>query len=157
MPSQKLRHSTLIQNGTAAQSDFDGIQKRVREDVDRATDEAERSPMPNPQDAGRGLFAGDGYWMAETIYLDATTQAMSEEMERDENPAPVLNAPPYPPTSSPIRNTREMQFIAFDCLDAPIKRVASLDVPTPYSPPLEAAWMPNRDKVLAAARELLAY
>ena len=46
---------------------------------------------------------------------------------------------------------------AFDYLDAPVKRVASLDVPTPYSPPLEAAWLPNRDKVLAAARELLAY
>jgi len=46
---------------------------------------------------------------------------------------------------------------AFDYLDAPIKRVAALDVPTPYSPPLEAFYLPNRDKVLAAARELLAY
>jgi len=46
---------------------------------------------------------------------------------------------------------------AFDYLDAPIKRVAALDVPTPYSPPLEAFALPNRDKVLAAARELLAY
>jgi 2-oxoisovalerate dehydrogenase E1 component beta subunit len=46
---------------------------------------------------------------------------------------------------------------AFDHLDAPVKRVASLDVPTPYSPPLEAFYLPNRDKVVAAARELLAY
>jgi pyruvate/2-oxoglutarate/acetoin dehydrogenase E1 component len=46
---------------------------------------------------------------------------------------------------------------AFDYLDAPIKRVASLDVPTPYSPPLEQAYLPNRDKVLVAARELLSY
>jgi 2-oxoisovalerate dehydrogenase E1 component beta subunit len=46
---------------------------------------------------------------------------------------------------------------AFDYLDAPVKRVASLDVPTPYSPPLEAYYLPNKDKVLAAARELLAY
>ncbi|HEX9161775.1 MAG TPA: transketolase C-terminal domain-containing protein, partial [Thermoanaerobaculia bacterium] len=46
---------------------------------------------------------------------------------------------------------------AFDYLDAPVKRVASLDVPTPYSPPLEAAYLPNKDKVIAAARELLAY
>ena len=46
---------------------------------------------------------------------------------------------------------------AFDYLDAPIKRVASLDVPTPYSPPLEAFYLPNRDKVLQAARELLDY
>jgi 2-oxoisovalerate dehydrogenase E1 component beta subunit len=46
---------------------------------------------------------------------------------------------------------------AFDYLDAPIKRVASLDVPVPYSPPLEAAYLPNKEKVLAAARELLGY
>jgi len=46
---------------------------------------------------------------------------------------------------------------AFDYLDAPIKRVAALDVPTPYSPPLEAFALPNKDKVLAAARELIAY
>ena len=38
-----------------------------------------------------------------------------------------------------------------------IKRVAALDVPTPYSPPLEEYYLPNRDKVIAAARELLAY
>jgi 2-oxoisovalerate dehydrogenase E1 component beta subunit len=46
---------------------------------------------------------------------------------------------------------------AFDYLDAPIKRVASLDVPTPYSPPLEAFYLPNKEKVLSAARELLRY
>jgi len=46
---------------------------------------------------------------------------------------------------------------AFDYLDAPIKRVAALDVPTPYSPPLEAFALPDKAKVLAAARELMAY
>ena len=42
-------------------------------------------------------------------------------------------------------------------LDAPIKRVAALDVPTPYSPPLEAAALPDKARLLAAARELLRY
>src|SRR5258707_10412140 len=46
---------------------------------------------------------------------------------------------------------------AFDYLDAPIKRIGALDVPTPYSPPLEAYVLPNKEKVLLAARELLAY
>jgi 2-oxoisovalerate dehydrogenase E1 component beta subunit len=46
---------------------------------------------------------------------------------------------------------------AFEWLDAPIKRVASLDTPTPYSPPLEDFYRPNKDKVLATARELLRY
>jgi 2-oxoisovalerate dehydrogenase E1 component beta subunit len=46
---------------------------------------------------------------------------------------------------------------AFDYLDAPIKRVAALDVPTPYSPPLETYYLPDRQKVVKAARELLEY
>jgi pyruvate/2-oxoglutarate/acetoin dehydrogenase E1 component len=46
---------------------------------------------------------------------------------------------------------------AFDYLDAPVCRVASLDVPVPYSPPLEMAMLPSVDKVTEAARRLLAY
>ena len=46
---------------------------------------------------------------------------------------------------------------AIDALDAPVKRIASLDVPTPDSPPHERFYLPNKDKVIAAARELLAY
>ena len=46
---------------------------------------------------------------------------------------------------------------AFDYLDAPVRRVASIDSPVPYSPPLESFFLPNKDKVLAAARDLLAY
>jgi pyruvate dehydrogenase E1 component alpha subunit/2-oxoisovalerate dehydrogenase E1 component alpha subunit len=52
----------LTEMGMASQADFDAIQQRVRQEVDAATDEAERSPMPDPGDAGKGLFAGDGYW-----------------------------------------------------------------------------------------------
>jgi len=52
----------LVEGSVAQQGDFDAIQQRVRKDVDTATDEAERSPMPRPEDAALGLFAGDGYW-----------------------------------------------------------------------------------------------
>lgn len=52
----------LLELGVAAQADLDGIQQRVKRELDNAVDEAERSPMPRPEDAGRGLFAGDGYW-----------------------------------------------------------------------------------------------
>lgn len=45
----------------------------------------------------------------------------------------------------------------FEYLDGPIVRVASLDTPVPYSPPLEQAFMPNVDKVVAAARKLVEY
>ena len=53
---------TLMEHGFAAQDQFDAIQNRVRQEVDAATDEAERSPMPQPHEAALGLFAGDGYW-----------------------------------------------------------------------------------------------
>jgi 2-oxoisovalerate dehydrogenase E1 component beta subunit len=51
-------------------------------------------------------------------------------------------------------------FIAeelFEELDGPIVRVASIDTPTPYSPPLEDFFLPNAEKVAAAVRKLAAY
>ncbi len=54
----------LMEQKTATQAEFDAIQKRVRDEVDRATDEAEKSPMPQPHEAALGLFKGDGYWEA---------------------------------------------------------------------------------------------
>ena len=52
----------LVEAGIAATADFEAIQSRAKREVDAATDEAERSPMPNPEEASLGLFAGDGYW-----------------------------------------------------------------------------------------------
>ncbi len=45
----------------------------------------------------------------------------------------------------------------FEYLDAPIVRLASLDTPVPYSPLLEAAYMPGVEKIVAAAKKLIAY
>jgi TPP-dependent pyruvate/acetoin dehydrogenase alpha subunit len=55
---------TLIENKIARAEDFEAIQKRVRAEVDAATDEADRAPMPRGEEAALGLFAGDGYWDA---------------------------------------------------------------------------------------------
>ncbi len=46
---------------------------------------------------------------------------------------------------------------AFSWLDAPVRRVAYPDRPSPYAKVLERELLPDRDKVLAVARELLAY
>ncbi|KAB2878467.1 alpha-ketoacid dehydrogenase subunit beta [bacterium] len=46
---------------------------------------------------------------------------------------------------------------AFEHLDAPIRRLAAIDTPVPYSPPLEAHFLPNKDKMLKVMRELAAY
>ncbi len=45
----------------------------------------------------------------------------------------------------------------FEELDGPILRVTSLDTPVPYSPPLEEHFLPNAEKIAAAARELARY
>jgi 2-oxoisovalerate dehydrogenase E1 component beta subunit len=46
---------------------------------------------------------------------------------------------------------------AFEDLDGPITRVTGLDTPVPYSPPLEDRFLPNTEKIVAAARELAQY
>jgi pyruvate dehydrogenase E1 component beta subunit len=43
---------------------------------------------------------------------------------------------------------------AFYSLDAPVKRLGAMDVPIPFSPPLEDETVPTPDSVAAAAREL---
>ena len=45
----------------------------------------------------------------------------------------------------------------FESLDGPVVRVATPDVPIPFSPPLEQAVLPSVDRVREACRELLAY
>ena len=44
---------------------------------------------------------------------------------------------------------------AFDYLDAPIKRVATPNVPIPYSPVLEKRVLPDESKILKAVKEIL--
>ena len=43
---------------------------------------------------------------------------------------------------------------AFDQLDAPVARVGSLDVPVPFSPPLEEYVLPTAERVAAAVRAM---
>ena len=46
---------------------------------------------------------------------------------------------------------------AFEDLDAPLKRIAAPDTPVPFSPPLEKAFIPQVDDVVAGLRELAEY
>jgi 2-oxoisovalerate dehydrogenase E1 component beta subunit len=46
---------------------------------------------------------------------------------------------------------------AFEHLDGPIVRVASLDTPVPYSPVLEEAFRPNAAKLSKAVKDLVRY
>ena len=46
---------------------------------------------------------------------------------------------------------------AFEWLDAPVIRIASIDTPVPYSPPMEDYYLPQTKDVVDAARKLAAY
>ncbi len=43
---------------------------------------------------------------------------------------------------------------AYEYLDAPIRRLATPDIPIPFSPPLEQAALPTRDVIVRTVREL---
>jgi pyruvate dehydrogenase E1 component beta subunit len=45
---------------------------------------------------------------------------------------------------------------AFGYLDAPIVRVCAPDVPVPFSPPLEQSYIPKKEDIIKAAREIVA-
>lgn len=46
---------------------------------------------------------------------------------------------------------------AFQHLDAPIKRVAALDTPVPFAPPLEEYFLPDANKIVKALRDLSSF
>jgi 2-oxoisovalerate dehydrogenase E1 component len=50
-----------------------------------------------------------------------------------------------------------IQEEAFEYLDAPIRILGALDTPVPYSPPLEAVFLPSESEIERAARLLVAY
>ncbi len=46
---------------------------------------------------------------------------------------------------------------AFESLDAPVKRITAPDTPVPFSPPLEKAFIPQVDDVVAGLKDLAEY
>ena len=50
-----------------------------------------------------------------------------------------------------------IQEEAFEWLDAPVRILAALDTPVPYSPPLEEAFLPSETEIEVAARRLVEY
>lgn len=53
--------------------------------------------------------------------------------------------------------TARINELAFEWLDAPILRVTAVDVPLPYSPPLEDYVLPQTADIVKAVRRLAAY
>ena len=44
---------------------------------------------------------------------------------------------------------------AFDCLEAPVRRLAGLDIPIPYNRTLEYNTVPQVENIVAEARKLV--
>ena len=53
--------------------------------------------------------------------------------------------------------TARINELAFEWLDAPVRRVAAHDVPLPYAPQLEDFVLPQTSDIVRAARWLAAY
>ncbi len=68
--------------------------------------------------------------------------------------------PANPPTNVGLmRNAEIAAQLAdrgFDDLDAPIRRLNGAQAPTPYSPTLEAAIVPDAKHIMQAVRDLMA-
>ena len=62
-------------------------------------------------------------------------------------------AAPKAPVAALARIAGEL----FDYLDAPVRRVAALDTPVPYSPDLEEAALPQSSDILEALLEITKY
>jgi pyruvate dehydrogenase E1 component beta subunit len=84
--------------------------------------------------------------------LDEETLVAS--VERTHRMVVVHEGWPYGGVGAEIAD--RVQRLAFDSLDAPILRVATLDVPMPYSAKLELACMPQADRVVATVKRLMA-
>jgi pyruvate dehydrogenase E1 component beta subunit len=83
--------------------------------------------------------------------LDEDTLVAS--VERTHRLVVVHEGWPYGGVGAEIAD--RVQRLAFDALDAPILRVAQLDVPMPYNAKLELACMPQADRIVATVRRLL--
>src|SRR5271165_7151757 len=80
--------------------------------------------------------------------------AIVASVERTHRAVVVHEGWPYGGVGAEVAD--RVQRLAFDALDAPILRVATLDVPMPYNAKLEQACMPQADRVVATVRRLLA-
>jgi pyruvate dehydrogenase E1 component beta subunit len=84
--------------------------------------------------------------------LDEDTLVAS--VERTHRLVVVHEGWPYGGVGAEIAD--RVQRLAFDALDAPIARVATLDVPMPYNAKLEQECMPNAKRVVDTVKRLLA-
>ncbi|MFQ5688995.1 MAG: alpha-ketoacid dehydrogenase subunit beta [Gemmatimonadota bacterium] len=110
------------------------------------------------QQAAETLAAEDG---VEIEVLDLRslrpldTEAIVGSVRRTHRALVVHEAPGFGGFAGEI--TARICEEAFEWLDAPVRRVTALETPVPYSPPLEDAYLPQPEDIVATARELLAY
>jgi 2-oxoisovalerate dehydrogenase E1 component len=62
----------------------------------------------------------------------------------------------YAPAGMGAEIAAQAADLGFDDLDAPVRRLNGLHTPVPYSPPLEAHVVPNRERIAQAIRDLVA-
>jgi len=61
----------------------------------------------------------------------------------------------WPLASISTELTYMVQRRAFDFLDAPIRRITTQDTPLAYAPTFVEAWLPNKDQVIQAVKDVM--
>jgi pyruvate dehydrogenase E1 component beta subunit len=96
--------------------------------------------------------------MAQITYRQALHDTLREELLRDENVflmgEEIGNEEDWLSLGVGAEIAARIQEEAFDYLDAPVKRVASVKVPLPYSKPLERAALTGAKQLTEAIQEL---
>ncbi|MCG3173979.1 MAG: 2-oxoisovalerate dehydrogenase subunit beta [Myxococcota bacterium] len=107
--------------------------------------------------------------------LDAAEQLKAEGVEAEVIDLRTLRPLDFEPVAASVRKTNRAVIVeegwlsfgvgaelaariqeeCFDHLDAPVGRVAALEVPLPYSKPLEAMCIPGAPQIIAAAKKTL--
>jgi pyruvate/2-oxoglutarate/acetoin dehydrogenase E1 component len=68
----------------------------------------------------------------------------------------VVTVEPAPKTAGVgAEISATLMEVGFDYLDAPVTRVACLDTPAPFSPPLQRAYIPDEKRIIEAVRSIV--
>ena len=116
------------------------------------------APLYKAEEAAETIAREDG---AEIEVLDLRslrpldTEAIVDSVKRTNRVLILHEAPRFGGFAGEV--TAQICEEAFEWLDAPIRRVAASETPTPYSAPLEDDHLPQTEDILAGARWLLSY
>ncbi|MBN1200780.1 MAG: alpha-ketoacid dehydrogenase subunit beta [Anaerolineae bacterium] len=154
-----VEHSTMLQRRSPVPDDPDFVLPIGKSDVKRAGDDVtlvtfgkglEWSTQAADQLAAEGIEAEiiDLRWLRP---LDL--EPVFESFRKTNRCVVVEESLPMFNVGAEVAS--QLQDKLFDYMDAPVKRVAAMDVPLPYASEIEKMALPSAEKVIAAVKEVI--